>query len=375
MGIASFFAAAASSLRDRYWSLAEGIDSNDSSPLNPRRGFIPSEPRQVTTDRYEPSGNSPVTDNTEATALPATKDQPPAEPTPQDESSPSLRPDGTYYFMRRARLDYRMQLQFDLAAFTRSVQQAADGNAEAVEEFAAAGFGLTAALDFKGREVVQTNMTENSGTEGGTTPTVWQTARGRQAAAFGYQSRNFAVESFRREAVNIRRASKVTDFDGHRRTVNKFSLRFMLDNSFSFAFLDRFNIQTRDVAEQVPESLSSYLASAGNMAESGTSEMMAAFFDAVDGYLDEAEVTLADNVGRFFDLAAEALGFSGEMVDSAKVQLTETVASFFDQVETALASLQSRFLPPEAELPPGSGVPRDYLDPAVAQEQAQLTVA
>ena len=149
----------------------------------------------------------------------------------------------------------------------------------------------------------------------------------------------------------------------------------MLDNSFSFAFLDRFNIQTRDVAEQVPESLSSYLASAGNMAESGTSEMMAAFFDAVDGYLDEAEVTLADNVGRFFDLAAEALGFSGEMVDSAKVQLTETVASFFDQVETALASLQSRFLPPEAELPPGSGVPRDYLDPAVAQEQAQLTVA
>ena len=193
MGIASFFAAAASSLRDRYWSLAEGIDSNDSSPLNPRRGFIPSEPRQVTTDRYEPSGNSPVTDNTEATALPATKDQPPAEPTPQDESSPSLRPDGTYYFMRRARLDYRMQLQFDLAAFTRSVQQAADGNAEAVEEFAAAGFGLTAALDFKGREVVQTNMTENSGTEGGTTPTVWQTARGRQAAAFGYQSRNFAV--------------------------------------------------------------------------------------------------------------------------------------------------------------------------------------
>ncbi|MDH4158195.1 MAG: hypothetical protein OEW00_13065, partial [candidate division Zixibacteria bacterium] len=279
----------------------------------------------------------------------------------------------TYYFLRRAKLDYRMQLQFDLAALTHTLQQVVDGDAEAVDEFAAAGFGLTAALDFKGREVVETNVTES--TDGGTTPTVWQTARARQAATFGYQSRNFAVESFRREAVNIRRATKITDFDGHRRTVNKFSLRFMLDNSFNFAFLDRFNIQTRDVAQQIPESVGSYLASAGSLAESGTSEMMVAFFDAVDNYLDEAEVTLADNVGRFFDLAAEALGFSGEMVDTAKAQLTDTVTDFFGRVDAALASLQARFLPTETELPPGPVVPPDYLNPAVAQEQAQLAVA
>ena len=82
------------------------------------------------------------------------------------------------------------------------------------------------------------------------------------------------------------------------------------------------------------------MTSAGNVAESGTTEMMSAFFDGVDAYLDGAEETLIAKAEQFFDLAAEQLGISEELVDFAKEQFVGTISSFFDRVDSAIDSLR-----------------------------------
>jgi len=268
--------------------------------------------------------------------------------------NPNLNPDGTYYYQRQSTLDYSLDLQFDLAAISQTAQQLSDGNTVGVDLLAAAGFGLSADMAFEGQQVIETNVVDS---------TVSKTKEknsysAQQVSQFAFQSRNFAMQSGYRESTDVARSLKVNQRDNYMRSVNKFALRYSLDNSFSFSFANKFNVQTREVSETIPESLSDYLTSAGNLAESGSSEMMAAFFGTVDQYLAQAEQTLTANAGQSFDMAAEELGFTGGLVDSAKDNLLGTIESFFDRVDNALAGLESFFVgSPDVALPGGGTTP------------------
>jgi len=286
-----------------------------------------------------------------------------------------LENDGTYYFIRQAKLDYNLQLQFNLSALTQTVQQMSEGDVLSVDDFAAAGFGLKADMDFSGREIIQTNMIDSAQNDRTFTRTTKsQSLDYSRATAIKYQSRDFNVQSFQREALNVRQSEKITDVNGHRRTVNKFSLRYVSDDSFSYSFLERFNVQTRDVGGQAPESLSGYLQSAGNVAEKGSEEMMTSFFDIVDNYLDNAETELLENVSAFFDMATKELGFSTELVDVARDNLVNTVEGFFDRVDMAVDGLESRFVSSEAQLSMGMASTGNLI-PATTQEQTQFALA
>lgn len=204
--------------------------------------------------------------------------------------------------------------------------------------------------------------------------------KSRQVQQIAIQNRQFAVRAFHREATDIMKSLKVTEQDGYRQTVNKFAYRFTMDSQLSFSFLERFNVQTREVTDQIPESLSDYVTSAGNVADKATTDMMVAFFDAVDAYLNGAEEQIVDKVNQFFDMAAEELGLSGALVDQARDHLLGTIESFFNRVDNALADLESRFVPSDLvqpTLPIGDPkfLPAEYQNPAVAEEKAQIAVA
>lgn len=289
----------------------------------------------------------------------------------KNSESPVTRyPDGTYSFLRKAELDYSLDLKFNLGAITRTVQQIAEGDVTAdvttVDEFAAAGFGLSADLSLDGSQMVKSADTQRL--EPGRT-NVRSLDVSKQKGGMSFHSRTVGLDSFYSEATKIRRSLDESVHDSHRRAVNRLAMRYQFDNRFSMTFLNRFNVQTQQVAEQAPEAMGKYADTAGEVAVKGSSQLMAGFFDAVDGYLDSAEAHLVEKVGSLFDQAAAELGFSGVEVAFAKEHLTSTITSFFSRVDQALNAVQTQFSAPEALLA------EQYYNPAAASASRQIAVA
>ncbi|RKX22479.1 MAG: hypothetical protein DRP45_11335 [Candidatus Zixiibacteriota bacterium] len=341
--------------------------SHYQSPSRTPESIYESDDKTGIEDRYIPSTNiAPDTSLSKPTG---------DEGTTPTQQPVEKKPDGTYYYKRRAELNYKLDLRFDLGAITRTVESIAVGEAQAVDEFAAAGFGLSAGLDIKGYESIKTNMMEESKGKGNS-----KSRSGvhiRNAGKLAYHSQDFAMQGFYKEATDIRRSLKESVHDSHRRSVSKFALRFRLDSSFSMAFANRFNVQTKQIAEEKPGAVEGYVDSAGEVASKGSAEMMTAFFDAVDGYLDGAEQNLLDKVEKFFSLAVEELGFSETMAAAAQEHLTNAVETFFGRVDQALASVEATFAPPspKQEQPMSQLTPTNLYDPAEAHDSYQLATA
>lgn len=346
MDISGFLAAVANNQKNRYLSLANDMSAGRTPSYfknTPTESPAPSEAATVETpqtkvDSYEPSDSANTA--TEKTA-PAVENQ--TKPTdPENTQTPvEKQPDGTYYYKRQAELSYKLDLSFNLSAVMQTVERIADGDTSSVDEFAAAAFGLNANFGLKGYQKVETNMTDETGDYRNRS---YSASKSRSSGALAAQTKNFALQSFYNEASKVRRSLTESVRGDHRRSVNKFAVRYRLDNQFSMAFANRFNVQTQQVAEQAPDAVGSYVNSAGNIAAGGSTELMSTFFDAVDGYLSETEQGLLDKVTAFFDQAAAELGFSGDVVDMARDQLTGTITSFFDRVETALDGIEANFV-------------------------------
>ena len=389
----NFFNQIANSFRDHYYNLVRTLD--DASTYNNRR--IPQveptvENQPQPTDQYLPSpeaaalAKSTSPQELETKPAEASPDEPASSETPEDktptEVAPEKNPDGTYYMKRYARLDYGMTLQFDLATLSRTVEQAAEGDSRAVEEFIAAGFGLRADMAFNGMERITESANRGETPKQSTNELQKSSGKASQAGAFAANSRNFALNSFFKEASSIRSSSHVINNHGHRLAINKFALRFSLDSRFDMSYLNRFNVQTRQVADQKPEAVNSYINSAGDLAASGSAEMMGAFFDAVGQYLNDTESKLIANATDAFDRAAAELGFEGSLVDAAKDQLVGSIESFFDRVDSAVTDLRGQYLPVSeaggSPLPEGAVIiddPKPTGDPAMLDESGHLAVA
>lgn len=263
----------------------------------------------------------------------------------KDQAGLNQTPDGTYYYRREARLDYNLNLSFDLAAVARVAAQIENGEMTEAEALLAGGFGLHADFQASGSQTVETNVTdENQGDSATRSKSKSRSVQGQALAArYGDNERGFALEMFRRDATSVRKSLKSSVHDGHEKTTNKIALRFQSDTRFSFALAQRFNVQTQQVADQAPESLENYLKSTGEVAESGSVDMMATFFDAVDAYLQGSYEEIKSRTGAFLDQAASELGFSGGLVDAARQQLTDSIDSFFSRVTDAVAVLAQQF--------------------------------
>jgi len=374
MDIAGFFATIASNYREKYLNLAQRFTPEMPVLTQQPEATTPvSAPEAPTTpvDEYLPTAD-PIPEKTPNSTTVPENNQTNETNAPTGEIPVEQKPDGTYYYQRQARLDYQLNLQFDLAAITRTVENMAEGDTEAIEEFTAGGFGLHVGFDIKGIQRVRTNVAE---LDDPTRRHQLTEAKSRRAGQFAAQSRDFAVKSFFKEASRVHRSLNENASGTHRQTVSRFAARFRLDNQFSFAHLQRFNVQTERVASESPDNVANYVGSAGQVAEGGSGAMMTAFFDAVDAYLDDSEQAILDKVTAFFDAAAEDLGFSGAMVEQARTHLTDTISGFFDRVETAMAGMESRFAP-QIETPIPDVVPEppadELLKPADLQYRQAL---
>ncbi len=277
-------------------------------------------------DGYVPSGDDDVSDEL-APYFPETN---PATTEPTGETS--------FYINKQMNLRYGMDLRFDLSSFASTVESIADGDTTSVEEFTRANFGFSADMFFKGSSKVDTNFPTEEGSNHLAKRSFDSTSLNLSKYASG--SDNFALDSFYKDASRVKSRSLTINNNTHSLTINKFAARFKMDSSFGFSFLNKFNVQSNRVADSAPDSINDYMTSAGNVAEIGTTEMMSAFFDGVDAYLNAAEETLIAKAEQFFDLAAEQLGISEEFVDFAKEQFVGSISSFFDRVDSAIDSIR-----------------------------------
>lgn len=265
---------------------------------------------------------------------------------------------------RRAELNYNLTLQFDLTSFTRTIERLADGEISEIDQLAMASFGLSTQFELSGKEVIEIDSADPSGQNFHARS--MQSLKSRQVSMFATQSRDFQALSFQREATDMRRMIDIKFQNNARRAVNKFALRYSSDSQFSFSFAQRLNVQTAQVAAQTPESLGGYLDSAGDVAGAGTTEMMVAFFDAVETYLSANKDQTTKSVTAFFGQAADALGFSGTAgAEFAEANLTNTIDSFFDKVSAAVGDLRTLYL--------GEAAPVEVSQPAIAQIPADYS--
>ncbi|MBD3258733.1 hypothetical protein GF377_09895 [candidate division GN15 bacterium] len=318
--------------------------------------------RSAPVDKYEPS--NPAT-------KPANQDDPDAAQ-PSQSTPVKTQPNGTYSYERRAEMAYKLDLKFSLGAVTKTVERLAAGDEQAVEEFAAAAFGLKANFALKGKQEVKSSDVEGL-TRGRNR--VWSANGSRESGRMHFSNRTVGLDSFYRESTKVKRDLDETVRDSHRRAVNRFAMRYSFDNSFRMSFLNRFNVQTREVAEKAPEATKQYVDTAGEVAAKGSTEMMAGFFDAVDSYLDSAEQHLTSKVSNMLSAAAEELGFSGVEAAFAEEHLTSTIEGFFGRVDQALAAVEARFATPLPEGAQPAQMATQYYNPAQTEASREVAVA
>ncbi|MFZ5980629.1 MAG: hypothetical protein ACOYVF_08335 [Candidatus Zixiibacteriota bacterium] len=373
MGLSGLLAAIAGDYTQRYLDRINKHTSlnNQTKPANTPAETAASLDLSEPTDCYEPSVIKPVDNSAAAEQTDIPADNPDISTEAADAPTAPAQPEESYYYKRSANLDYKIDLRFNLGTLTRTVQYLANGETDAVEMFAAAGFGLSADFNLQGSQTIETNMAEY--TDNQNAHVQEQTsAKSRQIGKFKAQSENFKLHSFMRQAADINRSLDVKVRDNHYKAVNKIAYRYSVDNRFSFSFAERFNIQTEKLVDKTTEVQNGYFDAAGSLADSGTTEMMTTFFDAVESYLAETEEAFTADVDSFFRSAAAELGFNSDLVDLSSEQLTATIESFFDRVSSTVAQLEARYVPAEASTPI-TGVPDISLyDPETYAEPVQL---
>jgi len=127
MDISSFLATIAGNFKNKYLSLAQEFNhlmpQVADRPIEPLTPTEPTEKPTVPVDEYQPSGDpAPVTPG--ASEATTDTDQP---ATPTTDNPVEQKPDGTYYYQRQARLDYKLDLRFDLGAIMQTVERLSDG--------------------------------------------------------------------------------------------------------------------------------------------------------------------------------------------------------------------------------------------------------
>lgn len=384
MGFVNFFSQFANTMVNRYQEMTV-YNSSEKAPQDYSSSLAPATPVSETPDDAYVANDEnkktdiPVSDSDDTTNTePQVSDSDEAtygNPTvPSDDNIPETKESGDVsFFSRRAKLDYKMMLQFDLAAISSVAESLEDGDTSELTRFAAAGFGLSAGFDVKGVEIMETNMGDKLD------PASIKQYKSRQKemtmSRFGAQTKNFKLDSFYRESTRISKSMKFEDFGNYRRSVNKFALRYRLDSNFGFSNLEKFNVQTQAVAEAQPDKLSDYVNTAGAVAETSTPEMMRTFFNTVDEYLSAAETDLRAKAEEFFTMAVEQLGFAEETAGAVKDQLLGSIDSFFGRVNEAVDMLETKFVLPENQLMDNTEPPVTPDVPLNVDDKAEIAVA
>lgn len=285
----------------------------------------------------------------------------------------------------RSNLDIRMKLQFSMRSIIQMAQRIENGETTSTEELKQASFGLKA--DFRARGMTRTEVRggdeveQGHGHHGDVSRFRSKTKLSlRRAGGYQAQGADFNLRGFFKENMRVRDSLKIEQHGDHQIATHKFEMRYKFDSTFNIEHMNTFNAQTEKMAESDEGKLQSFLTQAGNVAETGTTEMMASFFDTVDGYLKNAEDQMLASANAFLNAAAGEMG-EGFASMGIKELITSRIESFFDAVETAVTSLKTMFMGPgavEEVIAIDDVVAQPEVsvgDPAVASEEASKVFA
>jgi hypothetical protein len=295
-----------------------------------------------------------------------------AEPNPDDapaEQAPTVAAKRV-----RAEAEIRMRMSFSLRTIASAVERLENGELTASEAFEKTRIALSVDMSARGRSVTDTELVE--GQEFAPQSATSKLKLQQQAAArYGAESGDFKLRGFLRDAMKIRDRLSVEQQGAHQRVVRQFELRYRFDAKFSLSHLERFNANTEAVNQAAPDQTSGFLAASGALAKSGSNEMVSAFFDAVENYLDSAHDQLTQSVDYFVDAASSQLGeLSQGMVSDLEGLLTGRIDAFFGRVEESLSQLESRYLP-QAPVPPPPAVEPPSSPAVTDEEKAAVAVS
>lgn len=274
----------------------------------------------------------------------------------------------------RAEAEIRVRMSFSMRTIANAVERLENGELSTAEAFEQTRIALSVRMSAHGQSVTETELGQGEALNPQTASQKLKFTQ-RAAARYGVESKDFELRGFFREALKIRERMSVEQQGTHQRVVRQFALRYRFDAKFSLEHLQRFNSNTEAVNEAAPDETGGFLAASGALAQSGSNDMVSAFFDAVESYLNHAHDQLTESVGYFVDAASSELGGLSEgMVSDLEGLLTGRIDAFFGRVEGSLAQLESRYLPQVTEQPPPESEPQS--PPAITgDEKAALAVA
>ncbi len=242
-------------------------------------------------------------------------------------------------YTRSARLDYQLDLRFDLRAIQHTATSLADGTTSSAA-FAAAGFGLSAAFALNGYQVQSESGVESDGVGRQLDRSV---DRESSTRATGIAGEGLSLGGFERRASSVQQSLRTDVQDQFRQAVTRFSSRFSYDSGFTLQLGERFLNQTEALAIAEPGAVGGYADTSGHLAQTSSGSALGAFFDAVDSYLDSAESALSADVVQKFDQATSALGFGGAITSAARDQLLGSISGFFSRVDAALDQMARQY--------------------------------
>ncbi len=158
-----------------------------------------------------------------------------------------------------------------------------------------------------------------------------------------FKDRDRQVDLFYNQTEKTVSRIKTVRVDSYRSVRNKVAARFRYNLNLDLSFLAQFDNQTQQLDERGNTELDGYLSTTDKLLDS-SAELTKAFFDTVDGYLDDTKERLIGRVEEFFEDLRQATGRDINQFEQDKELMIEEINSFFGNVQILLDNTEGEIL-------------------------------
>lgn len=314
------------------------------------------------TDKIQLSNTNPAAPitTTPATYTPETVKTTADQPAPATtEEQPADQPQAENLLVKsKSMAKLNLKMAFSMSDFQSLISAVADDAQDGkLDSVSYSNLNLGLHADLKAQAFIKETYKVAEGQDGtGATSNYKEKAMYNNLESSLVKSRGFEAASFYRESLKTNFRIRQTYDDGFLKVARKLSMRYTQDFGLNMQTMNQFNSQAESL-DQTGQ-LQSYLGSTEALVDSPktSGELIGQFFDTVGTYLDGAEEKLIEKINSFFDNLATEMGIDSSLLSSAKETLVSNITNFFDQVDQAINSVQTSYLPqqplPEVIEPP-----------------------
>lgn len=274
----------------------------------------------------------------------------------------------------KSKMKMSLKMVFNLSDFQSLVSAVAeDAKDGSIDTLSYSDLSLGLHADLKARASVKEYYQVGEGQEG-PLPTSHYKERLKynNLEASMLKSRGFEAGMFYRESMRASFRIRQTYSDGFMQVARKLSLRYTQDFKLNMRTMNLFNSQAAALDQS--GDLQPYLGNAEALVDSprASGELINQFFDTVESYLNGAEDQMIEKIDAFFDNMVSEMGLDSTFLDSARESMISSIEDFFGNVEQAVSSIESSYIPASTTIPEQVEPP---VDPVVVPEPELAAVA